>query len=639
MKWNSLRTKMIFSIAGLTLLLNIAIILFITLSHRRNTIAEINEVNTSKSRESSSRIALYMNHPIESAREIRNSFMALRQAGNKNRKYYDQILKECLKSNKDFLAVWAMWESNALDANDTTWRHSLLYDEKGRYNLTFYKNKGIIEFEKGTQEQYLEDYYKLAAGSQQEVILEPYYYSYSGDSTRMFFETTIAVPIVQDGKTLGVIGIDLDLKETSGILSRIEYYNGGFGFLVSNGGMVSADTDSSRIGKNVTEAFHFADSSMLASIQKGIPENAVRSSEQSGARLYTCVSPINIGNTSTPWSLCTVIPESSALAKANRIFYQALLVGFSGLVLLCLLIYVLSGSFLRPILRSITLASEIAEGRLTASVEVDRKDELGTLQEALHTMKEKITTMVRSLKETGENIAVASQQINQTAMDLASGATQLASSTEEVSGTMEQMVAGIQQNGGNALEADKIALQVSSDAGKVLNASRESMESVKIIADKIKIINDIAFQTNILALNAAVEAARAGEHGRGFAVVASEVRKLAERSRAAADEINGLSKNSVSISEGATLLLQGILPEIEKTTRLVREISSSANEQGIGAQQVNHAMQQLSNVAQQNAAASEEMSASAGQMTGQAENLKELIAYFQMSEDVKGLSN
>ncbi|MFO8021805.1 MAG: methyl-accepting chemotaxis protein, partial [Perlabentimonas sp.] len=207
-----------------------------------------------------------------------------------------------------------------------------------------------------------------------------------------------------------------------------------------------------------------------------------------------------------------------------------------------------------------------------------------------------------------------------------------ASSAEEVSSSMEQMAANIQQNTDNAQQTEKITINVSQGVEKVGNASKESLESIKNIAEKINIINDIAFQTNILALNAAVEAARAGEHGKGFAVVAAEVRKLAERSKLAADEIVTLATSSVTVTEEASELMANLVPEIEKTAKLVQEISAASIEQNSGSDQINSAIQQLNQVTQQNAAASEELATSSEELSSQAEQLKDLIGYFKVDE-------
>jgi len=155
---------------------------------------------------------------------------------------------------------------------------------------------------------------------------------------------------------------------------------------------------------------------------------------------------------------------------------------------------------------------------------------------------------------------------------------------------------------------------------------------MKQIADKVTIIGDIAFQTNILALNAAVEAARAGEHGRGFAVVAAEVRKLAEKSQIAAGEINALSKSSVQIAEESGKLLASIVPDIQKTARLVQEITAASIEQNSGAEQINNAINQLNQVTQQNAAAAEEMATSTEELSSQSDQLKDMIAFFKVNQ-------
>lgn len=282
-----------------------------------------------------------------------------------------------------------------------------------------------------------------------------------------------------------------------------------------------------------------------------------------------------------------------------------------------------------------SLIKSISQGDLTVTVDSSSKDEIGELLGHLKNMLDKLREVIGFVSSASDNIASASQQMSASSQQMSEGATEQASSAEEVSSSMEQMAASIQQNTDNAQQTEKISLQAAKDIQEGSTAVNHTVDSMKKIAEKISIIEEIARQTNLLALNAAVEAARAGEHGKGFAVVAAEVRKLAERSQVAATEINELSKSSVTVAEKSGRLLEEIVPSIQKTSQLVQEISASSQEQNAGAEQVNSALQQLNEIIQQNAAASEEMASSAEELSSQADTLKENVAFFNIGNHAK----
>ena len=279
---------------------------------------------------------------------------------------------------------------------------------------------------------------------------------------------------------------------------------------------------------------------------------------------------------------------------------------------------------------SASLVTKVAGGDLT--IDTTRPPE-GELETALRDMVVKLRDIVNGIMAGAANIAIASQQMNAASQQMSSGATEQAASAEEVSSSMEEMASNILQNNENAKLTEKIALKAAEEIQESSKAVTHTAISMKEITGKISIIGEIARQTNLLALNAAIEAARAGEQGRGFAVVAAEVRKLAERSQAAANDINALSSTGIEIAEQSGKLLQKVAPNIEKTSRLVMDISASGREQNTGAEQINSALQQLSQVIQQNAAVSEELAASSEELLGQAEQLKHTVAFFKMDDN------
>jgi methyl-accepting chemotaxis protein len=274
------------------------------------------------------------------------------------------------------------------------------------------------------------------------------------------------------------------------------------------------------------------------------------------------------------------------------------------------------------------IAQEIASGNLT--IETQDVDETEGIYNAICNMKVKLIEIINTIKLGAENIADASRQVSNTSVMISEGASEQAASVEEISSSMEEMTSNIQQNAENANRTEEISIKAVNSLNEMITTSLESFKSIKNIADKIKIINDIAFQTNILALNAAVEAARAGEHGKGFAVVASEVRKLAEKSKIAADEINLEASKSVKITEKSNELLNEIVPEIKQTSNLIKEISAACNEQNSGSEQINNSINGLNQVTQQAAAASEELATSSEELANQANELKDAVMYFNV---------
>lgn len=287
-------------------------------------------------------------------------------------------------------------------------------------------------------------------------------------------------------------------------------------------------------------------------------------------------------------------------------------------------------SILKPLLEAIHISNEVANGNLTVTASSSGSDELGQMLEAQKLMVKNLNKTMSDIIRAANRFTSESQTLTSTSVRISEGASEQASSVEEVSSTIEQMTANIQQSTDNAEETEKIAKTASHSIELVIDAENKSIELINDIAQKISIINDIAFQTNILALNAAVEAARAGEHGKGFAVVASEVRKLAEKSKVAADEIDVISKKSVEQTIESKRLMDELHPEVMKTSKLTQEIAASSIEQSSGAEQVNNAIQQLNQVVQQNAIAAEQLASQAEQLSTQANEMLESIRMFRL---------
>ncbi len=506
-----------------------------------------------------------------------------------NRDDVNIMLQAFFHSNKSFLGTYTIWEPNAFDENDANFVNTTGHDATGRF-IPYWTAKGIEPI----TDYETSDFYVLPRTKKQECIIDPYYYEIDGVNVLLM---SMVCPIIRNDNFYGIVGVDYTIGMIQGIAEEEKntlYEGKSEVYLLSHNGTYAANTLNSKLIGTIT------DDKALLSVLK---TDKVDASFQGD--ILRVIVPLSLGNTNTPWYVIATIPLYYITDDAKASMWLQIVIGIILTAIGMFLIFLLINKNIKPLIEITEIVGKISKGDLTQQIIVHREDEIGLLANSMRAMVEKLQQIIGSVIGSSDNIEAASSQLSSSSQALAQGANEQASSVEEISATMEEMAANISSNTENSKQTEKISKEALEGILDVSNRSEKTVHSNKTILEKITVINDIAFQTNILALNAAVEAARAGEHGRGFAVVASEVRKLAERSKVAAEEIVGLTKESFNLANGAGEVMVKTIPKVESTTKLIQEITASSIEQDNGATQVNSAIQQLNNVTQQNAASAE----------------------------------
>jgi len=330
---------------------------------------------------------------------------------------------------------------------------------------------------------------------------------------------------------------------------------------------------------------------------------------------------------------------TGALAAQGAGFNVLLGAGVAITIFNCCAAWYLADTVARPLLNFADRFENHNHGKsglLKWEKAIDRGDELGEVARAYNTFADNLHESIDWVIGTADTLLQASREVASSAQSLTHSTSEHAAAVQETSSSLEEMNASITQNAENSRQMEQMAVKGSKEIEESSRAAVESVHAMKTIAEKISIVEEIAYQTNLLALNAAIEAARAGEHGKGFAVVASEVRKLAERSQIAAGDISSLTSSSVRVAERSGTALNELVPAIRKTAELVQEVATASREQAMGVAQVNKAMTHVDKVTQRNAAQAEELSATADQMTAQVESLQQLMNVFRVNRPAPG---
>lgn len=624
MQLKSIKTKVILVTSALILITVISITIYSINNSKQNNkqLAENqlnllvkNEANILKSR---------IDKNFEILRTIRNIYMHQFKTNTFNRERAIEYMRQNLLAHKDIIAIFSMTMPNGLDQQDEIYKNNEWYGNTGRFVPYIFKDDNstnIVPLELEPMAEIIDTHIKL----KKEIFMDPYFYQVGDEQVLM---VTALVPYIHNNEFLGEIGMDfpIDYMQDEAFELKNQIYDGS-----SNVAIISAENIfAANTSNEILLGQH------IDSLNNQELINWIKQDNKTKLWYYNdslrIKHSVEFGKSKTPWQIYIAVPESVVFNNSKVERNTLILFGIIVLIITILITYIIVHQLIKPLLYLSRKAEIISKGDLTEDIDIKRNDEIGILAESFKIMIDKLKEIIQAVQTNTEEISKGSTQIADSSNIIAQGANEQAASSEEVSSSIEEMAATINQNTDNSNTTAGMAKKVETNISQGRTATVRTAETMQLISEKVKIINEIAERTDILAINAAIEAARAGESGKGFAVVANEVRKLAENSQIAASEISDLMNEGVNIAEKAGTILENALPDVQKTSKLIEEINASSKEQTTNAAQINNAIQQLNSVVMNNTATAEQLASSSEELASQSASLVEIIKFFYLEK-------
>ncbi|WP_246221728.1 methyl-accepting chemotaxis protein [Marichromatium bheemlicum] len=545
------------------------------------------------------------------------------------RDYFSKLLLTYLQDHPNLVGTWMVWEPDAFDGMDGRFAGTEAHDTTGRFIPYWYRDGETI----GTEilkDYETRDYYRLAKQSGKTVVLDPYIYPLGGVDQLL---TSVAVPILEQGRVVGVVGVDLLISDLQAQVAKIRPFDG-VTALFSGTGTIIAHPDERRLGKDVRQS----DGDMLgehlerfvASIEKAEPFVVQGRSDELGGEALILSQPLLLEGTDQHWTIGMALPVSVVLAHVNVMITKVVLIGLVGVLVMTVLIVLLSRSLVGPLRGVVRALEDIAsgEGDLTRRLSTSGRDEVAMVATAFNAFVSKIHDLVRQVSGATSQLASAAEELSVTSDGTREQVQHQHAETDQVATAMNEMTATVQEVARHANDAAKAAREADQEATQGGNVVRETIDAIGLLAREVEeaasvihrletdsdeigkvldVIRGIAEQTNLLALNAAIEAARAGEQGRGFAVVADEVRNLASRTQASTKEIQAMIER---LQEGANSAVSAMeqgrtrsTETVEQATRAGQSLTTIAGAIG----QINDMNTQIASAAEEQSAVAEEI--------------------------------